>query len=139
MNTIKEVTVILIEEDDSTRAYLRSMLRDLGFINILEAGNGVRALRAISSTSVDLVFLDINLPDGDGIELINSIKTKRPHCEILIISSEVTQERVQQIIKCPAKGLILKPFTASVIEKKISKLLPSLLSAKPAHSMPQMI
>lgn len=139
MNTIKEVKVISIEENDSTRAYLRMMLRSLGFANILEAGNGERALKAISSTSVDLVFLDTNLPDGDGIELINSIKTKRPHCEILVISSDVTQESLQQVINSPANGFIVKPFTASVIEKKISKLLPSLLSAKLAHSMPQMI
>lgn len=130
---------MLIVENESTRAYLRMLLRTLELNNILEAGTGERALKAISSTSVDLVFLDTNLPDGNCFELVDTIKTKSSHCEILIISSDVTQEHVQQIISGPANGLILKPFTASVIKKKIVRLLPSLLSAKLTHSMPQMV
>jgi len=108
------------------RAYLRLMLRDLGVENILEAGTSEKALREMKLKKIDLMFLDINLPDADGIEFTKIIKANQPDCDIIMISAEVTVARVNQITQSAANDFIAKPFNANVIEKKLSKILANL-------------
>ena len=117
---------MLVDDDDMIRAYLRLMLRDLGVKNILEAGTSEKALREMKLKKIDLMFLDINLPDADGIEFTKIIKTNQPNCDIIMISSEVTMERVNQITQSAAKDFIAKPFNANVVENKLSKILSSI-------------
>ncbi|MFT6625185.1 MAG: two-component system chemotaxis response regulator CheY [Cycloclasticus sp.] len=126
MTNVKEITVMIVDDDDLVRAYLRIMLRDLGVLNILEVGTGKKALREMKLKQINLIFLDINLPDVDGIELTKTIKTNQANCEIIMISAEVTMERVKQITQSAAKDFIAKPFNASVVEKKLSNILAEL-------------
>jgi two-component system, chemotaxis family, chemotaxis protein CheY len=117
---------MLVDDDDMIRAYLRLMLRDLGVENILEAGTSEKALREMKLKKIDLMFLDINLPDADGIEFTKIIKANQPDCDIIMISAEVTVARVNQITQSAANDFIAKPFNANVIEKKLSKILANL-------------
>ncbi|MEH6503113.1 MAG: response regulator [Cycloclasticus sp.] len=126
MVNAKEITVMIVDDDDLVRAYLRVMLRDLGVINILEASTGEKALREMKLKPISLIFLDINLPDADGIRLTKTIKDAQPNCEIIMISAEVTMERVKQITQSAAKDFIAKPFNANVVEKKLSNILAEL-------------
>lgn len=117
---------MIVDDDDLVRAYLRVMLRDLEVINILEASTGEKALREMKLKPISLIFLDINLPDADGIRLTKTIKDAQPNCEIIMISAEVTMERVKQITQSAAKDFIAKPFNANVVEKKLSNILAEL-------------
>lgn len=72
---------------------------------------------------INLIFLDINLPDVDGVELTKTIKTNQANCEIIMISAEMTRDRVKQITQSAAKDFIAKPFNANVVEKKLSNIL----------------
>tara|TARA_R110002096_G_scaffold194356_3_gene376482 strand:- start:22840 stop:23226 length:387 start_codon:yes stop_codon:yes gene_type:complete len=126
MTDAKDITIMLVDDDDMIRAYLRLMLRDLGVENILEASTSEKALREMKLKKIDLMFLDINLPDADGIEFTKIIKSNQPDCDIIMISAEVTVARVNQITQSAANDFIAKPFNANVIEKKLSKILANL-------------
>ena len=76
MTNVKEITVMIVDDDDLVRAYLRIMLRDLGVLNIQEAGTGEKALREMKLKQINLIFLDINLPDVDGVEFFQGFMSR---------------------------------------------------------------
>ena len=85
-------TVLLVDDDPDMRLYLRSCLRSMAspFDRVLEAGDGLEALRLIRSRTVDLVICDVGLPGLDGRRLTRAIRddaTMR-HVAVLLISGE---------------------------------------------------
>ena len=128
MKNIKNISILIVDDDDMMRSFLRVILREVGAEKVHEVGTADKALKFIMFNPMDLVFLDINLPDADGVEFVKTIKESQPDCEILMISGEVTMERVQQITNSGAKGFIAKPFCAKTIEKKVSKILAEVVS-----------
>ena len=63
----------------------------------------------------DLVFLDIELPDSSGLELLKKFKQERPECFVAMISGFSTLENVQQSIAAGAATFIVKPFSGDKI------------------------
>lgn len=128
MKRIKDISILLVDDDDMMRSFLRVILREVGAEQIHEVGTADKALKFLMFNTIDLVFLDINLPDADGVEFVKVIKENQPDCEVLMVSGEVTMERVQQITNSGAKGFIAKPFSAKTIEKKVTKILTELIN-----------
>lgn len=124
MNKVQDVNIILIDADDRVRGYLRSMLHRLGFANIQEAGSGEKALQAISVDPINLVFLDMNVPGINGLELIQRIKESQPKCQIIVTSNGITENLVHQITASHIKRIVLKPFSNHTIETKVREVLP---------------
>ena len=126
MNKVQDVNIILIDADDRVRGYLRSMLYRYGFANIQEVGSGDKALQAISLASINLVFLDTNVAGANGFELIQDIKKIQPKCQIIVTSTGVTKDLVDQITDAHIKMVVLKPFSNRTIETKVQQVLPIL-------------
>lgn len=65
--------VLLVEDEAMLRDAFRVLLEDAG-LHVLEAGTGAEALDAARRTHPDVVFMDLGLPDGSGLELIGEIR-----------------------------------------------------------------
>jgi two-component system chemotaxis response regulator CheY len=118
-----KLSVLLVDDDDLMRAYLRIMVRDAGVNLVQEASTAAKALEILKVKPIDLVFLDINLPDEDGVEFIRTIKHHQASSQIIMVSSEATKDRVVQAMSTGAKDFIAKPFNASIVEAKIRLLI----------------
>jgi len=127
MRTIKNLQVLIIDDDDMMRSYLRIMLRADEVENIEEAGTVEKAEKLINKQNFDLIFLDIHLPDVDGIEFISTIIKKLPTCQIIMISGDTSTEKVQQAIKAGAKDFIAKPFNSTIVVTKVNQILNDLI------------
>ena len=126
MSSNKDLRILIVDDDDMMRSYLRIMLRDNEVVNIEEAGTASKASKFIKLNKIDLVFLDINLPDQDGVEFIATIKEKLPDCHIIMVSSEATMDRVKQAMSAGAKDFIAKPFNATIVATKVKQLVDDL-------------
>ncbi|MBQ0725357.1 MAG: response regulator [Cycloclasticus sp.] len=126
MNKVQDVNIILIDADDRVRGYLRSMLLRFGFAHIRDVGSGEKALKEISLDPINLVFLDMNVPDIEGLELIKNIHERQPKCQIIVTSNSITEGLVRQITEAHIKRIILKPFNNHTIETKVREVLPLL-------------
>ncbi|MFZ2448466.1 MAG: response regulator [Syntrophobacteraceae bacterium] len=73
------------------------------------------ALSALERTSFPLAFIDINMPEMDGIELAARVKEKRPQCEIVLMTGYATIENAVQAIKIGATDYLRKPFSTGEI------------------------
>jgi two-component system alkaline phosphatase synthesis response regulator PhoP len=76
MNNIKNLKILVVDDDKNFREILRLNLQKAGFVNIQEATNGNEALEFISTFKPDLVILDVVMPDKDGIDTALEIKSK---------------------------------------------------------------
>ena len=109
--------ILLVDDNDLMRTLLRGILRSEDCLVIGEAKNGVIALGFIEKTKPDVVFLDVVMPEMDGLETLQNIKRDYPEIIVVMITGNPSKENVQESIQGGASGFIIKPFnSAKVLE-----------------------
>lgn len=115
-------TVLVVDDDADMRLYLRSCLRGLAspFDRVIEAADGLEALRLVRSGSVDLVISDVGLPGMDGQRLSRAIRgdASLHHVTVLLISGDGA---VGDTI---ADGYLTKPFNSHQLVAALEALPP---------------
>jgi two-component system chemotaxis response regulator CheY len=125
----KENMKFLVVDDFSTmRRIVRNLLKELGFTNIEEAEDGAVALAKLKGGSFDFVISDWNMPNMTGIELLRAIRgdAALSSLPVLMITAEAKKENIIEAAQAKASGYIVKPFTAAVLDEKLSKILKSM-------------
>lgn len=110
--------------DDSmlVRKKLRELLETLG-CEVLEAKNGVEAVALAGEAGAPLlVFMDIIMPELDGLEALKQIKTANPEIKVVMLSSAGTSAKLLEAVKAGADDFIQKPYTREQVIKAIEKI-----------------
>lgn len=106
----KQLGSILIVEDEPALAELiSSQLRSKGFQTAI-AGKVSSALQSLKGISFDLVLLDVRLPDGNGLQVLQSLSADPDAPNVVVMTAEGTSETVLQAIRYRAHDFISKPF-----------------------------
>jgi two-component system chemotaxis response regulator CheY len=116
---------ILVVDDFSTmRRIVRNLLKELGFSNILEAEDGVDALRKLRAETFDFVVSDWNMPNMTGIDLLREIRKDAAlkHLPVLMVTAEAKKENIIEAAQAGASGYVVKPFTAITLDEKLKKI-----------------
>ena len=119
----------LVVDDFSTmRRIVRNLLKELGFANVDEAEDGVVALAKLKAGNFDFVISDWNMPNMTGIELLRAVRADPALASLplLMITAEAKKENIIEAAQAKASGYIVKPFTAAVLDEKLSKILKTL-------------
>lgn len=103
--------VLLIEDDRSTRRMVSSSLRD--HCQLLEAASSGEGISLYNTFQPDIVFMDIELPDGSGQNLLNWILRNDPGAFVVMFSGHHDKENILASAENGAKGFIAKPFDVS--------------------------
>ena len=87
---------------------------------IYEAGNGQAGLEVLATEWLDILFIDVNMPVMDGMEMLGKVRENPEYVDlpILIVSTESNPERIEIIQKMNA-GFVHKPFTPEVLRERI--------------------
>lgn len=120
-----EDTKFLVVDDFSTmRRIVRNLLKELGFINVQEAEDGVDALAKLRAGEFDFVVSDWNMPNMTGLELLQNIRAdaKLKHLPVLMVTAEAKKENIIQAAQAGASGYVVKPFTAATLDEKLKKV-----------------
>jgi two-component system chemotaxis response regulator CheY len=120
-----ESTRFLVVDDFSTmRRIVRNLLKELGFVNVQEAEDGVQALSKLRSDTFDFVVSDWNMPNMTGIELLRAIRAddKLKHLPVLMVTAEAKRENIIEAAQAGASGYVVKPFTAATLDEKLKKI-----------------
>lgn len=120
---MREAKILLVDDVDYSRQLLRNNIMALtnnrslkhSTFNFFNAANAAAAVSLFNLQQPDLVFLDIELPDSSGLELLKRFKQKRPACFIVMISAFSTLDNVQKSIAAGAATFIVKPFNGDKI------------------------
>jgi two-component system, chemotaxis family, chemotaxis protein CheY len=117
------VNVLIVDDSAAIRKILhRTLLQaDIAVENIYEAGDGVQALEILKGRSVGLVLSDINMPNMDGIQLLQQLRAtdQWKNLPVLMITTEGSQAKVMEAVELGASGYVRKPFTSEQIKEKV--------------------
>jgi two-component system chemotaxis response regulator CheY len=126
MSTQASALRFLIVDDFSTmRRIIRGLLKEAGFIEADEAEDGQVGLQKLYASHFDFVISDINMPNMNGLEMLENMKQdeKLKGIPVLVITAEASKEDVLRAAQIGAAGYIVKPFSKATLEDKITKIL----------------
>ena len=113
--------ILIIDDEKDLCQLLGDTLSSHGY-NVECANTRREAMSSLKSHSPDMVFLDLKLPDGDGLRLLSCIKKINPSTAVNIISAYGTEEVRDKARKLGAYGFIDKPFSEETILRNIREL-----------------
>ncbi|MEH6396163.1 response regulator [Pseudoalteromonas sp.] len=114
--------ILIIDDVQDIRDYLNQILTELGFEDILESNDFESAKSLIDEKSPNVIFLDIELPDTDGTEILGYLNDNYPHTHVVMCSGHNSLENVQNTWELGAKGFIAKPFNAKKVDTVMKRL-----------------
>ncbi|MFZ2266689.1 MAG: response regulator [Azonexus sp.] len=122
---IEGLRVLLVDDSLASRHHLRRLLEELGIERITEAVDGKGAVAILEQTMFDLVITDYNMPEMDGRELTEYIRTQSWQAEVpvLMVTSEQNMGRLAAVERAGVSAICDKPFEAGSIRKLISESL----------------
>jgi len=117
--------ILVVEDSPSIRKFITLALKIQSF-TVITAEDGMQALEILTqNNSVDLVLTDLNMPNMDGIKLIQNIRNMENYKELpIIILSSLTSDRdINEGLEAGANSYLIKPFNTKKIQYEISKYL----------------
>lgn len=105
---MKNYHVLLVEDDELTRNLLKAYLEKESF-SISSASDGQEMIALLDRDSFDLVFLDLNLPDEDGLSLARRLRSRSP-VPLIVLTSRQSQEDRIAALEIGADDYVTKPF-----------------------------
>jgi len=120
-------TILIVEDSATTRALIRAVIDELGEFETGEAASGFEALKMLPQQEYDLIITDINMPDINGLELINFIRNNARYKQIpiIIVSTERSEEDKKRGMALGATAYVTKPFKSVELQEIIKKTLAS--------------
>ncbi|MFW5800537.1 MAG: response regulator [Spirochaeta sp.] len=116
-------TVIVVDDLPLFRRAVREAVESWGGRVVAEAENGRLALHQYANHNPDLVFMDIMMPEMDGIESLKWLRQYDPDARVIMCSSVKDSELIFQAIRLGAIDFVPKPFTEARIAQAISLAL----------------
>jgi two-component system response regulator AtoC len=114
--------VLVADDEEDILEVIQDRLEACGF-TVVTAANGAEALRRISTERFDGVFLDVKMPEMNGIEVLEEVRKKDTRLPIIIITSSTSREAAIASLAKGASEFILKPFDWPELKSKIEKVL----------------
>lgn len=117
MDTIQ---VLLIEDDPMVREVNRQFIERIGgFTLVGYAGNGIEGLKKVKELKPDLVFMDIFMPEQDGLVTLGEIREAHLAVDVIAVTAANDMPTIQRILHLGVYDYIMKPFTFERIEQTL--------------------
>ncbi len=119
-----KMNILVVDDFATMRKIIKNILRQLGYVNILEAENGVAALEVLKSEKVGFIVSDWNMPEMTGLELLKAVRASEQWKDLpfLMVTAEGQKENVIEAVKHRVSNYVVKPFTAELVAEKINKI-----------------
>ncbi len=120
-----DLKVLVVDDFNTMRLILCNTLRQIGFKNVLEAEDGVAALRIMEQEPVGLVITDWHMPNMGGLELLRCIRSNPATAAlpVLMVTMEDLRDHVIAAVQAGVSSYLVKPFTLETLQEKIEAVL----------------
>jgi len=117
--------VLTVDDCRTMREMVAMTLRNAGF-HVMQADDGVNALKVLEDNEVDIIITDLNMPDMDGLQLVKALRAKPEFkgTPILFLTTRNTDADKQQGQAAGATGWITKPFGPQRLLQVVNRVCP---------------
>ena len=121
----EQLHALVVEDSPTMRQLIVFALSRIKVLKVVEADDGVDALKKLSQQHFDILITDINMPMMDGLKLVSMVRRDEVHKDIpiVIITTEGAQEDRQRALSLGANAYITKPIQAPQVISKVKELL----------------
>lgn len=113
------VRVLVVDDSAMARRMLIKSLPPEWDVEVAQASNGIEALDVYRAGKVDLMFLDLTMPDMNGFEVLDTLRRNDMNCLVIVVSADVQPEAQQRVKEMGAIAFVRKPVDAA----KLSSVL----------------
>lgn len=119
------IHALIVDDSSAVRAFVRASLEESGLARVDEAETGFEALRLLAANSFDVVIVDINMPDINGLELLAFMKKspRQQSARRILISTQVGGHDAERATQLGADAFLAKPFEVSELRELLQSLL----------------
>jgi len=120
-------SILLVDDSMPMRRVIKKAFKAAGYAgsNFSEAANGVEGLEKLEKSWIDIVITDFTMPEMNGLEMLLNMKKSDllKDIPVVVVTTEGSQEKIDQFMKSGAAGYIKKPFTPEQIRDMITSIL----------------
>lgn len=121
--------ILVVDDSRTIRNIQKNVLAQLGHTDVIEAEDGVKALTMFAEHKVDLMLVDWNMPNMDGITLVRKIRESNRSVPIIMCTTEAEKSRVLEAVKAGVNNYVVKPFTVESLGEKIAQTIAKKVAA----------
>lgn len=114
--------ILVVDDVEQIRSFIRVLLLKMGFVKVETSSSSKDVIERLRRKKYDLMFLDINLPGVDGLELLSLIRQKYPDTKVIMCTGNNTAQNVKEAIASGAIGFLAKPILPATITNLFDKL-----------------
>jgi two-component system, chemotaxis family, chemotaxis protein CheY len=117
--------ILIAEDSATTRSFLVATLEEIDDFEIVEASSGFEALKLLPRRKFSLIITDINMPDINGLELINFVKSNLQYSSIplIVVTTEGAEHDRQKGMALGADAYLVKPIDPVQLQELVRKFL----------------
>ena len=120
-------SILIADDSPAMRRVIARVISMSGFDvgDVLTASDGLQALSILKTRPVDLILTDINMPRANGEQLVRELRqdARLSRIPVVVVSTDATQARLQQMVSLGASGYVVKPFTPETIRAEMERAL----------------
>jgi two-component system chemotaxis response regulator CheY len=118
-------TILVVDDSPTMRRMIVASLRDLGDVSFDQASSGLEAIERLSLGPVDLVVLDLNMPDVHGLEVLRFVRAhaRFDSVPVVVLTTRGDDESRQAALRGGASRYLTKPFEPATFAPEIDALL----------------
>ena len=121
--------IMLIDDSKTMRNIQKGILAQLGYTQIEEACDGLDAMSKVGAFQPDLLLVDWNMPNMDGLSFVKQFRSKGSRAPIIMVTTEAEKARVVEAIKAGVNNYVVKPFTPDALSARIKETLAKVATA----------
>jgi two-component system, chemotaxis family, chemotaxis protein CheY len=122
--------VMLIDDSKTMRNIQKSILGQLGYTEIEEACDGQDALSKVGAFGPDLILVDWNMPNMDGLTFVKTYRQQDKVTPMIMVTTEAEKSRVIEAIKAGVNNYVVKPFTPDLLGQRIDETMSKCAATK---------
>jgi response regulator RpfG family c-di-GMP phosphodiesterase len=119
----KRPAVMIVDDDPHFREVMRVLLQSQGLRIAHEVGDGKKAIELLKDDSIELVFLDIIMPNMDGLDVLKQIMEDKPNMKVIMLTSVDEETSHKKCLEMGAKDYLLKGKNPTLIANAIERLI----------------
>lgn len=122
---MKDLSILVLDDVNSVRSYLKEMLSTYGFKNVILGANGEDGKAAIERDKIDLILADLHMAPTSGMEFLSYIRSHPDYktATYVMLTADNTKEVVMEAVKGGVDGYLLKPLTVDQIQTRLAEIL----------------
>ena len=115
--------VLVVDDSGIMRKIIIRSLNSVGVTDVVEAADGVDAIAAFQSNPIDLILTDWNMPNMNGLELVQNIRGMGSNVPIIMVTTEAQKGQVIAAIQAGVNDYLTKPFESDDLRAKLDKFV----------------